>query len=125
MPKLAAPAALALAALLMAASPALAQKTGPNGGPVVMAEDHPVEFVSTDGEIAFFVQDDDGKPLSTTGARGRAIIQQDGKTTTVSLAGAPPNRLVGALPSPLKVGAKIVFSTRLHGHALQARFEKM
>ncbi len=114
--------ATALALALILAGPAMA--AGPNGGQVVMAEDHPVELVVTDKGLTFFVSEEGGKPADTTGLTGRAYIQAGGKTETVALKGAAPNRFVGDLKAPLPPGAKIVLSARVHGHGLQARFER-
>lgn len=101
---------------------ALAQKKGPNGGDMVTVEGHPIEFVTKDQDIVFFLNDDDGKPLSTKGVTGRAVVQDAGKTTTVTLSAAKPNKLVGKLAVPLGSKARVVFSAKLHGHTLQARF---
>ena len=102
---------------------AQAQKAGPNGGMVVTADGHPIEFLSNDREIVFFVSDEDGKPMATAGLRARAVVQDAGKTANVTLAPATPNKLVGTLAAPLSKGAKIVMSTKVHEHNLQARFE--
>lgn len=99
-------------------------KAGPNGGQVAIADHHPIEMVASEKELVFFVQDEDGKPLATKGLTGRAIVTQGGKNATVPLAAAEPNKLVGPLSAPLAVGAKVVFSAKVHGHNAQARFEK-
>lgn len=124
-------------ALLLSAGQALAQETGKphahsgsipkvgaNGGPVSVADGHPIEMVATDTALTFFVQDEDGKPLDTGSTTGRAIVTQSGKNTTIQLAPAAPNKLSGPLPAPLGAGAKVVFSAKIHGHNMQARFEK-
>lgn len=111
-----------LAFALALSSPAFA--AGPNGGQVVMAEDHPVELVVTDTALTFFVSEEGGKPADTAGLTGKAYIQAGGKTETVALKGAAPNRFVGELKAPLPPGARIVLSARVHGHGLQARFER-
>lgn len=95
---------------------------GPNGGRVVIADGHPVELVASPGELTFYLRDDDGSPLATRGVTGRAVVQQGGQTTTVQLAAAEPNRLIGRLEAPLAPSARIVFSAALHGHRMQARF---
>ena len=60
-------------------------------------------------------------PRATKNAR--AIVQDGGKTATVSSSPAEPNKLVGALPQPLGPGARVVVSaTMADGHAVQARF---
>ncbi len=112
----------ALTLALILAGPALA--AGPNGGQVVMAEDHPVELVVTDTGLTFFVTEEGGQPLATAGLSGKAYIQAGGKTETVALKGAAPNRFVGDLKAPLPPGARIVLSAKVHGHGLQARFER-
>ena len=99
-----------------------AQTKGPNGGVVVKVEDHPVEFVVRDQEIVFYVGDHDGKPLPTKGLKARAVVQDGGKTMTIALAPAEPNRFVGKLAAPLGAKARVVFSSSIDGHALQARF---
>src|SRR5215218_4289641 len=71
-------------------------KKGPNGGMVVSSQGHPIEFVLKDGqELIFYLGDDDGSPLPTKGVRGRATVQQGGKTITVNLSAAGPNLLTG------------------------------
>lgn len=112
----------ALTLSLALATPAVA--AGPNGGQVVMTEDHPVELVVTDTALTFFVTEEGGKPADTAGLTGKAYIQAGAKTETVALKGAAPNRFVGDLKAPLPPGAKIVLSARVHGHGLQARFER-
>jgi hypothetical protein len=117
----------AVAALLIGAIPtiALAQtqsKKGPNGGMVVTSEGHPIEFVLKGQEVVFYINDDDGSPLSTKTMRGRATIQDGGKTTTVPLTPADPNLMTGNLQAPLGAKARVVFSGNLHGHSLVARY---
>lgn len=106
------------------AGPTLSQSPGANGGQTTVADGHPVEFVSTDRELVFFLNGEDGKPLDTQGLSARAFVQASGKSTTVTLAPAAPNKLVGPLAAPLGKGAKVVLSAKVHGHSLQARFEK-
>ncbi|KQT46703.1 hypothetical protein ASG52_13410 [Methylobacterium sp. Leaf456] len=113
---------LVTALTLALSAPAMAG--GPNGGQVVMAEDHPVELVVTDTGLTFFVSEEGGQPIATAGLSGKAYIQAGGKTETVALKGAAPNRFVGDLKTPLPPGAKIVLSAKVHGHGLQARFER-
>lgn len=118
--------AAALLAILAFAGAAAAQagKPGANGGQVRISDGHAIEFVSTDREVAFYLLEEDGKPMDTKSVTGRAIVQDGGKSVTVPLTGAPPNKLVGSLAAPLAKGARIVMTTRAHGHNLQARFEK-
>lgn len=102
---------------------ALAQaKKGKNGGPVVVSQGHPIEFVRRGTDIVFYVSDDDGSPLATRDMRGRATIQDGGKTSTVQLSPSSPNMMVGKLQGELSSQARIVFSASLHGHSLTARY---
>ncbi|WP_407521948.1 hypothetical protein [Methylobacterium oryzisoli] len=115
----------ALAILLAAglAGSAVAQTPGPNGGQTTVADGHPIEFVSRDKEITFFVIGEDGKPVDTKPLSARAVVQVGGKTQTITLAPATPNRFTGALAAPLPAGSKVVLTSKVHGHSLQARFE--
>jgi hypothetical protein len=97
-------------------------KKGANGGMVVTSQGHPIEFVLKGQELIFYVTDDDGSPLSTKDMRGRATVQDGGKTTTGPLEPATQNMMVGKLQAPLGSKARIVFSANLHGHALTARY---
>lgn len=97
-------------------------KKGSNGGPVVTSQGHPIEFVRKGLEIVFYVSDDDGSPLSTKDMRGRATIQDGGKTVTVPLTPNRPNMMVGKLQTELTPQARVVFSASLHGHSLTARY---
>jgi hypothetical protein len=99
-----------------------AQTKGPNGGIVVKVEDHPIEFVIRDQEIVFYVGDHDGKPMPTKGLKARAVVQDGGKTVTIALSPAAPNMFVGKLAAPLGAKARVVFSSAIDGHNLQARF---
>ena len=112
--------AAALSAILLA-GPALA--AGPNGGRTTVADGHPVELVTSETGLTFFLTGEDGKPLNTAGLSAKAFVQGGGRTETVALTASAPNRLVGALKAPLPAGAKVVLSAKVHGHNLQARFE--
>src|SRR5262245_5775971 len=109
----------------VAALGAVAQtgKRGANGGDFVVMENHPIEFVSRGQEIVFYIFDEDGRsPVSTAGLTGRAVVQDAGKTISVNLAGAEPNKFVGELQVPLGSKARVVFAAKVAGHNLQARF---
>jgi hypothetical protein len=109
---------------VLAAFAAGAQSTkGKNGGAVVVMEGHPIEFVSKGQAITFYILEDDGKsPTPTKGFNGRAVIQEGGKTTAINLSPAEPNMFVGQLAMPLGSKARVVFSAKVPGHTLQARF---
>ena len=111
--------------IAMAATASLAQtqpKKGANGGMIVTSQGHPIEFVLKGQDLVFYINDDDGSPLSTKAMRGRATIQDGGKTTTVPLEPTAPNMMVAKLQAPLGSKARVVFSANLHGHALTARY---
>ena len=97
---------------------------GPNGGPVVDSGGHHVEMVVSGTELVLFLTEGDDKPLTSAGTKNaRAIVQDGGKTATVALRPAEPNKLVGTLAQPLGPGARIVVSaTMADGHVVQARF---
>ena len=113
---------IAAVGLTLTIANADAQTKGPNGGIVMKVEDHPIEFVFSDQEIVFYVGDHDGKPMPTKGLKARAVVQVGGKTTTIALSPAEPNRFVGKLAAPLGSKARVVFSSVFDGHNLQARF---
>jgi hypothetical protein len=50
------------------------------------------------------------------------VIQDAGKTTAVNLSPAEPNMFIGQLATPLGSKARVVFSAKIPGHTLQARF---
>jgi hypothetical protein len=111
--------------IAMTATASLAQgqpKKGPNGGMVVISQGHPIELVVKGQELVFYISDDDGSSLSTKDMRGRAAVQEGGKTATVPLESAAPNMMVGKLQQPLGSKARVVFSANLHGHSLTARY---
>ena len=114
---------LALAALPVAAG-AHEMAKGPNGGPVIDSAGHHVEMVARGTELVLFVTGDGDAAHPSAGTKNaRAIVQDGGKTATVQLQAADPNRLVGALPAPLGKGARVVVTATLaDGHAVQARF---
>ena len=113
----------ALLAVIALGATAQNLKKGDNGGDVVVMEGHPIEFVSRGQEIAFYILEDDGKsPTPTKGFAGRVVIQDGGKTFAVNLSPAEPNLFVGQLPMPLGSRARVVFSAKVEGHNLQARF---
>src|SRR5215468_11084582 len=112
-----------LSAVIALGAMAQSPQKGINGGDVVVMEGHPIEFVSKNEEITFYILEDDGKsPTPTKGFSGRAVIQDGGKTFAVNLSPAEPNMFVGQLPMPLGSRARVVFSGKIEGHNLQARF---
>lgn len=116
--------ATALAAALSSAVFAQEGTKGPNGGSVVETHDVFVEMTVENDSLVLYFAGDDGKPIPSDGTtKARAIVQDAGKTTTVTLETQAPNRLVGALTGPLGPGARVVVSATLaDGHGIQARF---
>jgi hypothetical protein len=117
--------ALLMTILAIAVWPQLAAaqaKKGANGGPIVTSQGHPIEFVRKGLDIIFYVGDDDGSPLPTKDMKGRATIQDGGKTFNVALTPSAPNMMVGKVQGELSPQARVVFSGSLHGHSLTARY---
>lgn len=102
---------------------AAAPRRGPNGGQVITADGHPIELVVSGTTLTLFVSEENGQPMATARASGRATVQAGGQTATVNLAPAEPNRLVGTLAAPLAAGARVVFNGTLSdGHRVTARY---
>jgi hypothetical protein len=96
---------------------------GANGGAVVDAAGHHVEFVPAATELTFFLTGHQDEPIASAAAKMKAITQVAGKTAQLELTPVEPNKLVGKLAAPLVSGAKVVMSGTLSdGHSLQARF---
>lgn len=111
-----------LPALLLPAI-AVAQARGRNGGQVVTADGHPIELVLSGTVLTLFLSEENGQPMPSARATGRATVQADGRTTTIALRPAAPDRLVGSLAAPLPAGARVVFTGTLgDGHRVTARY---
>jgi len=79
-------AVLILSALLLeAAQPALAQKTGPNGGLLAGKDGHQTELVVSPTELTVYILDH-GKVHDTKGIKIRAVVQSAGKISSISRA---------------------------------------
>jgi len=116
--------ALSITAALPLLALAHESARGPNGGPMADAAGHHVEMVAKGTDLVLYLSEETEQPHASAGAKGaRAIVQDGGRTTTVPLEPAEPNRLVGRLPQPLGKGARMVVSATLaDGHAVQVRF---
>jgi len=100
----------------------LAQTKGPNGGMLAGSGHHKAELVVSSTELTIYLIED-GKPHDTTGTALRAIVQQAGKSKTISLSDQGGKRLVGKLEAPLAKGAIVVVTGKDdHGGQLNARY---
>lgn len=106
------------------AMPAMAQPArGPNGGPVVVDHGHPIELVVQGTTLTIHFGEEGGRPTSSRGASGRAVVQSGGRTVNLALQPAEPNRLTATLPAPLAAGARVAFTGQMaDGHRVAARF---
>jgi hypothetical protein len=111
-----------LAALMLAVQPALAQKTGPNGGRLAGKEGHQTELVVSPAEFVVYIIDH-GKVHETKGVKLKAVIQDAGKTTSIDLVAADSKRMIGKLAAPLGKGAVVVLTGKDdHGEVISARY---
>jgi hypothetical protein len=113
---------LAMAVLLATAGPLLAQKTGPNGGLVGGTGSHQAELVVTPTELTVYLLED-GKPHDSKGTSLRAVVQQGGKTMTITFSDQGGKKLVAKLAAPLDKGAIVVITGKdEHGDQFNARY---
>ena len=112
---------LAVVGPLAVSIPALAQKAGPNGGFVTGKAGHETELVIGAADLTVYVLHD-GKADDVAGTALKAVVQDGGKTTTVTFSAVGPMKLVAKLPASLGKGAIIVLSGKNHhGDAISAR----
>lgn len=106
----------------LAATPAAAQRRGPNGGLLAGNADHEVELVAEANRVRVFLIDHGKVATPRAGASARLVIQEGGANRTVSLA-ASGDAFVAPLDAPIATGARVVVSGRMpDGHTVQARF---
>jgi hypothetical protein len=118
-------AAIAVLTLLLPVSAALAHSAakGPNGGALVQVDDKHLELLATQQGLTVYISDIKHEPITTVGASGRAIVQADGKTATLTLTASGPNSLSGKSEAPLGKDTRVVVTAILAGGTnLQARF---
>lgn len=107
---------------LLLASPAYAQKTGPNGGMIAGKDGHETELVVSAAELTIYLLDG-GKVHSTKGTNLKAVVQDAGKVTPVELKDADGKKLVGKLSAPLAKGAIVVLTGKDgEGHSISSRY---
>jgi hypothetical protein len=104
------------------AGPAVAQKTGANGGLVAGTGAHQTELVVSPTELTVYLLED-GKPHESKGTSLRAVVQEGGKNTTINFVDADGKRLVAKLAAPLGKGAIVVLTGKdHHGDQFNARY---
>jgi hypothetical protein len=112
----------AILGCLAVATPTLAQKTGPNGGLVAGTGGHQTELIVSPTELTVYLLED-GKPHESKGTNMRAVIQQSGKTSTLTFTDVKGEKLVAKLPAPLEKGAIVVLTGKdHHGDQFNARY---
>ena len=98
---------LALAGVLLAASPVLAHETaGKNGGRTTDAGKYHVELVARDKTVEVYVLDGSEQPVPATGFKGTATLIADGKPARITLAPADGNKLSGTAEVSLPANPK-------------------
>ena len=113
---------LATVGMLATTGQVLAQRTGPNGGMVTGKGSHQTELVVSPTVLTVYLLED-GKLHESKGTSMRAVIQQSGKTTTISFADQNGEKLVAKLPAPLEKGAVVVLTGKdHHGDQFNARY---
>jgi hypothetical protein len=106
---------------MLAATPAFAQKSGPNGGLVAGSGSHQTELVVAPSELAVYLLED-GKAHESKGTTMRAVVQQGGKMTTINFTD-DGKKLVAKLAAPLEKGAIVVLTGKdHHGDLFNARY---
>jgi hypothetical protein len=109
-------------AIVATAVPALAQRTGPNGGLVAGTGGHQTELLVSPTELTVFLLED-GKPHESKGTTMRAVIQQAGKTATINFVDHKGEKLIAKLAVPLDKGAIVVLTGKdHHGDQFNARY---
>lgn len=113
---------LAAVGLIAGTGSLLAQGAGPNGGLVQGSGGHQTELVIGPTELTVYLLEN-GKPHDSKGTSMRAVIQQSGKTTTISFIEQQGKKLVAKLPAPLDKGAVVVLTGKdHHGDQFNARY---
>lgn len=106
----------------LAATPAMAQRRGPNGGMLAGSAGHEVELVSTATSVRVYLLDDGRVATPRAGATARLVIQEGQVNRTVNLA-ADGDAFFATLDAPMAPGARVVVSGRMpDGHTVQGRF---
>ncbi len=116
--------AFALLPLLagLAATPALAQRRGPNGGLIAGSAGHEVELLVEATSVRIYLIDHGRVAAPRAGATARLVIQEGQASRTVNLV-ASGDAFAATLETPIASGARVVVSGRMpDGHTVQGRF---
>ena len=116
--------AFALLPLLagLAATPAFAQRRGPNGGLLAGSAGHEVELLVEATSVRIYLIDHGRVGAPRAGATARLVIQEGQTSRTVNLV-ASGDAFAAMLETPIASGARVVVSGRMpDGHTVQGRF---
>jgi hypothetical protein len=116
--------AFALLPLLagLAATPAFAQRRGPNGGLLAASDGHEVELLVEATSVRIYLIDHGRVASPRAGATARLVIQEGQTSRTVNLV-ASGDAFAATLETPIASGARVVVSGRMpNRHTVQGRF---
>jgi hypothetical protein len=121
--------ALALAASLAFASPAVAQHShgskGPNGGLMEDVAGVHAELLTSGNTITVNVLDEGGKPVATKGFTASALVIRGSEREPVQLAPTAENVLKGESKAAIDTNATVLLTIKTAaGKSGQARFKK-
>ena len=116
------------AALLLAGS-AIGQHKhgdkGPNGGPMEDVAGVHAELLTSGTTVTVNIYDEGGKPLSTAGYSGAALVTAGAERETVQLAPSGASALKGEAKKAVPAGATIAVTLKTGaGKSGQAKFSK-
>ena len=116
---------LAIAAVLMAASPAWAHNPqSAHGGRIVLAGPFHAELVVKDKTVEIFLRGHDDKPIDPKGYKGVAILNVSGKVERITLAPSDKAALTGTATAALPENPKgAVQLTAPNGTTSTAKFD--
>ncbi len=106
----------------LAATPAFAQRRGPNGGLLAGSAGHEVELLAEAASVRIYLIDHGRVAAPRAGATARLVIQEGQASRTVNLV-ASGDAFAATLDTPIASGARVVVSGRMpDGHTVQGRF---
>ncbi|MBI3708099.1 MAG: hypothetical protein HY246_10535 [Proteobacteria bacterium] len=116
-----------LLSLILAFAPAAAMAhdhpaVGPNGGKIIEAGSHHIEFILKDGTVRAYLYDENMKAVAAEGAEVNVTIQSQGKRETVKLQAAGANLMQGATTLAAGPGLRAIVALKMPGKPIvQAR----